>query len=63
VLAARGEWVTNEKTLLDRAGLRRIDGVLASLASGTDQLVPAVAAAAALLEEAVVPCLNQPASP
>ncbi|MFJ4789127.1 nucleotidyltransferase domain-containing protein [Streptomyces sp. NPDC088794] len=28
VLAARGEWVTNEKRLLERAGLRGIDGVL-----------------------------------
>jgi hypothetical protein len=31
VLAGRGEWVTNDKTLLDRAGLRRIDDVLAGL--------------------------------
>ncbi len=31
VLAARGEWVTNEKTLLDRAGLRGVDRVLAAL--------------------------------
>ena len=29
ITAARGEWVTNEKTLLDRAGLRDIDRVLA----------------------------------
>ena len=29
VLAARGEWVTNEKRLIDRAGLRGIDGILA----------------------------------
>ena len=29
VLAARGEWVTNEKTLLDRAGLRAVDDLLA----------------------------------
>jgi hypothetical protein len=29
VLAERAEWVTNEKTLLDRAGLRRVDGILA----------------------------------
>ena len=25
VLAARGEWITNEKTLLTRAGLRQVD--------------------------------------
>ncbi|NUU21440.1 MAG: nucleotidyltransferase domain-containing protein, partial [Streptomycetaceae bacterium] len=28
VLAARGEWVTNEKRLLDRAGLRDLDAVV-----------------------------------
>jgi predicted nucleotidyltransferase len=29
VLAARGEWVTNEKTLLDRAGLAELDELVA----------------------------------
>jgi hypothetical protein len=29
VLAARGEWITNEKTLLTRAGLRRVDEFIA----------------------------------
>ena len=29
VLAARGQWVTNEKTLLTRAGLRQVDEFLA----------------------------------
>jgi len=28
VLAGRGEWVTNEKRLLDRAGLRGMDEVI-----------------------------------
>ncbi|WP_416967266.1 nucleotidyltransferase domain-containing protein [Streptomyces sp. 4F14] len=28
VLAARGEWVTNEKRLLERAGLRDVDGIV-----------------------------------
>ncbi|NUU06096.1 nucleotidyltransferase domain-containing protein [Leifsonia sp. C5G2] len=32
VLAARGEWVTNEKRLLDRARLRSIDGIVADAA-------------------------------
>jgi hypothetical protein len=32
VLAARGEWVTNEKTLLTRAGLRNIDELIAATA-------------------------------
>ncbi|MBT2522006.1 nucleotidyltransferase domain-containing protein [Arthrobacter sp. ISL-28] len=31
VLAARGEWVTNEKRLLERAGLRDIDQLVAGL--------------------------------
>lgn len=30
VLAARGQWVTSEKTLLTRAGLREIDEILAA---------------------------------
>jgi predicted nucleotidyltransferase len=48
VLAARGEWVTNEKTLLHRAGLREIDAVLTGLTPAT--LPAAVDEAAALLE-------------
>ncbi|WP_043675064.1 nucleotidyltransferase domain-containing protein [Streptomyces xylophagus] len=31
VLAGRGEWVTNEKRLLERAGLRRVDSIVAGL--------------------------------
>ena len=30
VLAARGEWITNEKTLLTRAGLRQVDEFIAA---------------------------------
>ena len=30
VLAARGEWITNEKTLLTRAGLRQVDELVAA---------------------------------
>jgi predicted nucleotidyltransferase len=30
VLAARGQWVTNEKTLLTRAGLRQVDAFIAA---------------------------------
>ncbi|MGA6223679.1 nucleotidyltransferase domain-containing protein [Streptomyces umbrinus] len=33
VLAARGEWVTNEKRLLERAGLRGVDDILGSLST------------------------------
>ncbi|MFJ4520411.1 nucleotidyltransferase domain-containing protein [Streptomyces sp. NPDC088810] len=41
VLAARGEWVTNEKRLLERAGLRSVDAVVGAL-----RAEPAVLAAA-----------------
>ena len=34
VLAARGEWITNEKTLLTRAGLRQVDEFIAG--AGTE---------------------------
>ncbi|MGW7536568.1 nucleotidyltransferase domain-containing protein [Amycolatopsis sp. NPDC054798] len=49
VLAARGEWVTNEKTLLERAGLRGLDDVVAGM--GHD-LAGAFATACALLDQA-----------
>jgi predicted nucleotidyltransferase len=53
VLAARGEWVTNEKRLLDRAGLRELDGVVADLGSEPEALATAVRAAQALIERAL----------
>ncbi len=53
VLAARGQWVTNEKTLLDRAGLRDIDGLLGGLAPGPRTLTAAIDAATVLLGSAV----------
>ncbi|HZG06808.1 MAG TPA: nucleotidyltransferase domain-containing protein [Streptomyces sp.] len=52
VLAARGEWVTNEKTLLARAGLRRVDGIVAGLEASPEALSAAVDGAGALFEEA-----------
>jgi hypothetical protein len=52
VLAARGEWVTNEKSLLTRAGLRGVDGVVAGLDASPEALTAAVDAAGALFEEA-----------
>jgi len=42
VLAARGEWVTNDKTLLARAGLREVDEVIAVTGPGPESLVEAV---------------------
>jgi len=49
VLAGRGEWVTNEKTLVDRAGLRGVDTVLAGLTADPAALSHAVDQAEALL--------------
>jgi len=49
VLAAGGQWVTNEKMLLDRAGLRGVDGILAGLTPDAGRLAGAVDDAEALL--------------
>lgn len=42
VLAARGEWVTNEKRLLERAGLRDIDELITSLRAHPSVLEDAI---------------------
>jgi predicted nucleotidyltransferase len=51
-LAARGEWITNEKALLERAGFRHADAVLAGLAADPRSLTAAVDAASDLIGEA-----------
>ncbi|WP_262060008.1 nucleotidyltransferase domain-containing protein [Streptomyces sp. STR69] len=48
VLAGRGEWVTNEKRLLERAGLRRVDDIVAGLRPEPDALTHAVSDAEAV---------------
>ncbi|MCP2258830.1 Nucleotidyltransferase domain-containing protein [Streptoalloteichus tenebrarius] len=53
VLAARGEWITNEKTLLDRAGLRDVDRIVEGLTAEPSALVAAVDEATARLSSAV----------
>jgi predicted nucleotidyltransferase len=53
VLAATGQWVTNEKALLDRAGLRGVDRILAGLAPDAGRLTEAADDARALLQTAV----------
>jgi hypothetical protein len=53
VLAARGQWVSNDKRLIDRAGLRDLDGLLAGLDPAPDRLLATVDAAAGLLAAAV----------
>jgi predicted nucleotidyltransferase len=52
VLAARGEWITNEKRLLDQAGLRDLDAVVAGLAAEPAALTAAVDRAYDRLAEA-----------
>ncbi len=49
VLAARGQWVTNEKHLVDMAGLRGVDDVLTGLASEPARLASALDRAASML--------------
>jgi predicted nucleotidyltransferase len=53
VMAAQGQWVTNEKTLLERAGLRDIDRVLGGLAPHPEALTGAIDEAATLLKKAI----------
>jgi hypothetical protein len=52
ILAARGEWVTNEKGLLDRAGLRAIEPVVGRASAGREPLVGLVDEAEATLRTA-----------
>jgi predicted nucleotidyltransferase len=42
LLAERGEWVTNEKRLLERAGLRDVDRLLLGLGADSESLTRAV---------------------
>ncbi|GAB2812966.1 nucleotidyltransferase domain-containing protein [Actinoallomurus bryophytorum] len=53
VMATRGQWVTNEKTLLERAGLRDIDRVLSNLTPDAKALTGAIDETATLLERAI----------
>ncbi|MFF0734772.1 nucleotidyltransferase domain-containing protein [Streptomyces chartreusis] len=53
VLAARGEWVTNEKGLVERAGLSEVDLVVRNLTPDPDDLVRAVTDAEVLFRRAV----------
>jgi hypothetical protein len=55
VLAARGEWITNEKRLIDRAGLRHADALLLGLRAAPESLIYALDEAQALIAAAVAP--------
>ncbi|MEU0411665.1 nucleotidyltransferase domain-containing protein [Streptomyces griseorubiginosus] len=50
VLAARGEWVTNEKRLLERAGLREADRIIGALSASPGSAVRAVKEARELFD-------------
>ncbi|MGP3973284.1 nucleotidyltransferase domain-containing protein [Streptomyces sp. 8N114] len=50
VLAARGEWVTNEKRLLTQAGLRTLDPLIAGLRPSPESLLGALEKAEELLD-------------
>jgi hypothetical protein len=53
VLAARGQWVTNEKTLLTRAGLRQVDEFVATAVPDPRVLRDVVDRSRALCSDAV----------
>ncbi|MGC0341585.1 nucleotidyltransferase family protein [Streptomyces sp. SLBN-8D4] len=52
VLAARGEWVTNEKRLLERAGLRDVDRIVESLTAAPGSALRAAAEVRELFDSA-----------
>ncbi|NEY35056.1 nucleotidyltransferase domain-containing protein [Streptomyces sp. PRKS01-65] len=53
VLAGRGEWVTNEKGMVERAGLGETDALLGGLRPDPEALGRAITEAAALFGQAV----------
>jgi hypothetical protein len=53
ILAARGQWVTNEKRLLALAGLQRVDDLIVGLGSEPATLEVAADAMRAILTDAV----------
>ena len=58
VLAARGEWVTNEKGLVARAGLHDVDALLGTLTRAPDELAQRVTDVEILLGRAVEAARN-----
>ncbi|MEU6178059.1 nucleotidyltransferase domain-containing protein [Streptomyces coeruleorubidus] len=58
VLAARGEWVTNEKGLVARAGLRDADALLCTLTRAPDELAQRITDVETLLYRAVEAARN-----
>lgn len=60
VLAADGEWVTNEKGLLRRAGLTRVHDIVADLRAAPDALTRALDDADALFDTALFGAVSRP---
>ena len=60
ILAARGEWTTNEKRLLERAGLRGLDAAFAGLAPDPAVLTAALDRVAGDLDAAAVAVRGEP---
>ncbi|MGW0471894.1 nucleotidyltransferase family protein [Streptomyces coeruleorubidus] len=58
VLAARGEWVTNEKGLAARAGLRDADALLGTLTRAPDELAQRITDVETLLNRVVEAARN-----
>ena len=54
ILAVRREWITNEKTLLDRAGLRGVDVIESTVDATPDGLLAACRTVETLCTDAVV---------
>ncbi|MEU4389227.1 nucleotidyltransferase domain-containing protein [Kribbella sp. NPDC023855] len=52
ILAARGTWVSNEKTLLERAGLRELDRIISGLTPSPQVLTAAIDEATRVFEQA-----------
>jgi predicted nucleotidyltransferase len=53
ILAHRGEWVTNEKQLLTKAGLQGLDQIIPELGPSSESLMKAAADSRGLLVDAV----------
>lgn len=63
VLAARGEWTTNDKGLIARAGLHEADDIVAGLESGPESLIAALDDAESLIRRAAQPPTGRPGGP
>jgi len=52
IMAARRSWVTNEKTLLDQAGLRGLDHIISGLTPSPERLTAAIDETTRVLDQA-----------